>query len=107
MWGKQTKIKGKKNTVEYLLFLYTFSPLTSPGSCPSSWSSGGEACCVDFQVLALGGGALPSAWCRAGLTLEAPGGTIPVTPAALEPWIQLPQYGALRLQGLEAPGRGR
>ena len=41
------------------------SPVTSPGTCPSSWSSGGVACFADFQVLALGGAALSSAWCRA------------------------------------------
>ena len=48
------------------------SPLTSPGTCPSSWSSGGGACFADFQVLALGGAALPSAWCRAQLGLFNP-----------------------------------
>ena len=62
-WGKQSEIK--KNMGEYLLILYTLSPLTSPGTCPSSWSSGGGACCADFQVLALGGAALSPAWCRA------------------------------------------
>ena len=61
-WGKQSEMK--KN-MEYLLILYTLSPLTSPGTCPSSWSSGGGACCADCQVLALGGAALSPAWCRA------------------------------------------
>ena len=52
-WGKQTefkKEKKKKTTGKYLLILYTLSPLTSPGTCPSSWSSGGGTCCADFQV---------------------------------------------------------
>ena len=64
---KEKKRKGKKRKShgEYLLILYTLSLLTSPGTGPSSWSSGGEACCSDFQVLALEGAALPSAWCRA------------------------------------------
>ena len=54
--GSNQKSKRKeKDTGEYLLILYTLSPLTSPGTCPSSWSSGGGACCADFQVLALGG----------------------------------------------------
>ena len=61
--GKQTEMK--KNMGEYLLILYTLSPLTSPGNYPSSWSSGIGACCADFQVLALGGAALSTAWCRA------------------------------------------
>ena len=66
---------------EYLLILYTLSPLTSPGTCPSSWSSGGGACCADFQVLALGGAALPlpGAGLSGGcLPREAAGGTAPV-----------------------------
>ena len=67
---KQSEIK--KNMGEYLLILYTLSPLTSPGTCPSSWSSGGGACCADFQMLALGGAALPSAWCRAQWGLFTP-----------------------------------
>ena len=59
-WAKQANQKEKNNTTgEYLLILYTLSPLTSPGTCPSSWSSGGGACCADFQVLALGGAAVP------------------------------------------------
>ena len=87
---------------EYLLILYTLSPLTSPGTCLSSWSSGGGACFSDFQVLALGGAALPSAWCRAHLSREAPRGTIPVTSAALSPGFSShSNYGALPLQGLE------
>ena len=82
-WGKQTEIKNqtktnktKQNTGEYLLILYTLSPLTSPGTGPSSSSSGGGACCADFQVLALGGAALPlpSAGLSGGcLPHEAPG----------------------------------
>ena len=66
---------------EYLLILYTLSPLTSPGTCPSSWSSGGGACCADFQVLAVGGAAvpLPGAGLSGGcLPREAAGGTAPV-----------------------------
>ena len=62
---KQNKNKKQKTTGEYLLILYTVSPLTSPGTCPSSWSSGGRACCADFQALVLGGAAQPPAWCRA------------------------------------------
>ena len=58
--SNQKSKKQKENTEEYLLILYTLSPLTSPGTGPSSWSSGGGACC-DFQVLALGGAALPPA----------------------------------------------
>ena len=57
--AKKTKTKTKQNMEKYLLILYTLSPLTSPGTCPSSWSSGGGACCADFQVLALGGAAQP------------------------------------------------
>ena len=95
-WGKQTEIKKKKkkNTGEYLLILCTLSPLTSPGTCMSSWSSGGGACCADFQVLAVGGAAvpLPGAGLSGGcLPREAPGGTTPVAGPALEPWIQPPQ----------------
>ena len=67
--GSKQKSKRKKTkqktTGEYLLILYTLSPLTSPGTCPSSRSSGGGVCCADFQVLALGGAALYPAWCRA------------------------------------------
>ena len=48
--NQEAKKKKKKTTGEYLLILYTLSPLTSPGTCPSSWSSGGGACCADFQV---------------------------------------------------------
>ena len=70
--GNISKRKKKKNTGEYLLILCTLSPLTSPGTCPSSWSSGGGACCADFQVLALGGAALPPAWCRAQWGLFTP-----------------------------------
>ena len=59
-WAKQANQKEKnKTTGEYLLILCTLSPLASPGSCPSSWSSGGGACCADFQVLAVGGAAVP------------------------------------------------
>ena len=36
--AKQSEIK--KNMGEYLLILYTLSPLTSPGTCPSRWTSG-------------------------------------------------------------------
>ena len=50
----KTKTNKKRTTGEYLLILCTLSPLASPGSCPSSWSSGGGACCADFQVLAAG-----------------------------------------------------
>ena len=61
--AKQSEIK--KNMEEYLLILYTLSPLTSPGTCLSSRSSGGGACCADFQVLVLGGAAMSPASCRA------------------------------------------
>ena len=59
---KQTEIRKQKNKGEYPLILYTVNPSTSPGTfqcclannlffpCPSSWSSGGGACCADFQV---------------------------------------------------------
>ena len=83
--GKQSEIKKKErkktqnrtrkkqeNTWEYLPILYTLSPLTSPGTGPCRWSSGGGACCADFQVLALGGAALPPAWCRAQWGLFTP-----------------------------------
>ena len=92
--NKNKKQKQKqKNTGEYLPFLYTLSPLTSPGPGPSSWSSGGGACCADFPVLALGGAALPLP--GAGLN----GVVHPVRPreeatvagAALGPWSQPPQ----------------
>ena len=63
--GGEANRNEKKNMGEYLLILYTLSPLTSPGNYPSSWSSGRGACCADFQVLALGGAALSPAWCRA------------------------------------------
>ena len=105
---KKKKRKKNKTGGWYLPILCTLSPLTSPGTCPSSWSSGGGACCVDFQVLALGGTALPlpGAGLSGGcLPREAAGGTAPVAGPALETWIQLRQE--LRLQGLEAPGRGR
>ena len=69
---KKEKKRKEKTTGEYLFILYTLSLLTSPGTCPSSWSSGGGACCSDFQVLALEGAALPSAWCRAQLGLFNP-----------------------------------
>ena len=54
--------KGKEEGCP--LVLYTVNPLTSPGafqrcliknllfSCPSSWSSGGGACCADSQECA-------------------------------------------------------
>ena len=64
-----------------------FKSLTSLGTCPSSWSSGGGACCADFQVLALGAAPLPlpgvalSGGC---LPREAQGGTTPVTVARSE-----------------------
>ena len=85
--SNQKSKRKKKNTGEYLLILYTLSPLTSPGTGPSSWSSGGGACCADFQVLALGGAALPLP--GAGLSggcspREAPGGTTAVAGPALE-----------------------
>ena len=105
-WGKQSEIK--KNMGEYLLILYTLSPLTSPGTCPSSRSSGGGACCADFQVLALGGAAQPLP--GAGLS----GVVYPVRPLEEQPqWRgQLRSPGvsscsnsrALGLQGLETPG---
>ena len=68
--GEANKSKNKKQG-EYPLILYTVNPSTSPGTfqcclvnnlffpCPSSWSSGGGACCADFQVLAVGGAAVP------------------------------------------------
>ena len=90
---KQQQQQKKKPTGEYLLILY-FKSLDSPGTCPSRWSSGGGACCADFQVLALGGAALPlpGAGLSGGcLPREAAGGTTPVAAAALEPWSQLPQ----------------
>ena len=102
-WGKETNQKAKQtnkqketkqNTGQYPLILYTLSPLTSPGTGPSSWSSGGRACCADFQVLALGGAALPppGAGLSGGcLPHEAPGGTTAVAGPALQPWSQLPQ----------------
>ena len=90
-WGKETNQKAKQNktkkkekkrtTGEYLLILCTLSPLASPGTCPSSWSSGGGACCADSQVLAVGGAAvpLPGAGLSGGcLPREAAGGTAPV-----------------------------
>jgi hypothetical protein len=55
--------------------------LASPGSCPSSWCSGGGACCADFQVLAVGGAAVPLPGAGLGggcLPREAPGATAPV-----------------------------
>ena len=70
--GKQQKQTGKKEQREYPLILYTVNPSTSPGTfqcclvnnllfpCPSSWSSGGGACCADSQVCAPGGAAQPS-----------------------------------------------
>ena len=72
---------------EYLLILYTLRPLTFPGSCTSSWSSGGGACCADFQVLALGGAPLPlpgEALSGGCLPREAQGGTTPVAVARSE-----------------------
>lgn len=110
--GSNQKSKRKnKNTREYLLILCTLSPLTSPGTCPSSWSSGGGACCADFQVLALGGAAvpLPGAGLSGGcLPREAAGGTAPVAGQLWKPGFSPRRNsGALRLQGLEAPGRGR
>lgn len=116
-WKKQTEIKkqkknkNKKNKPRGSIFwFYTLSPLISPGTCPSSWSSGGGACCADFQVLALGGAALPlppgaglSGRC---LPREAPGGTTAVGAASSGAWSQPPQYlcssgsaGAWMLQG--------
>ena len=94
-WDKQkTKNKG-----EYPLILYTVNPSTSPGTfqcclvnnlffpCLSSWSSGGGACCADFQVLALGGAPLPlpgEALSGGCLPREAQGGTTPVAVARSE-----------------------
>ena len=78
---KQKQTNKKRTTGEYLLILCTLSPLASPGSCPSSWCSGGGACCADFQVLAVGGAAvpLPGAGLSGGcLPREAAGGTAPV-----------------------------
>ena len=69
--GEGEAIRNKKNMEEYLLILYTLSPLTSPGTCLSSSTSGEGACC-DFQVLVLGGAALPPAWCRAQWGLFTP-----------------------------------
>ena len=72
---------------EYLLILYTLRPLTFPGSCTSSWSSGGGNCCADFQVLALGGAPLPlpgEALSGGCLPREAQGGTTPVAVARSE-----------------------
>ena len=92
--GGEANRNEKKNMGEYLLILYTLSPLTSPGNYPSSWSSGRGACCADFQVLAVGGAALPlpGAGLSGGcLPREAPGATAPVAGPALEPWIQPPQ----------------
>ena len=86
-WGKETNQKAKQNktkkrtTGEYLLILCSLSPLASPGSCPSSWCSGGGACCADFQVLAVGGAAVPlpgAGLSRGCLPREAAGGTAPV-----------------------------
>ena len=66
-------IKEEKYMEGYPLVLYTVNPSTSPGasqhfwvknlvfSCPSSWSSGGGACCADSQVCAPGGAAPPRA----------------------------------------------
>ena len=91
---KQKQTNKKRTTGEYLLILCTLSPLASPGSCPSSWCSGGGACCADFQVLAVGGAAvpLPGAGLSGGcLPREAAGGTAPVAGPALEPWSQPPQ----------------
>ena len=95
----------RKTTGEYLLILCTLSPLASPGSCPSSWCSGGGACCADFQVLALGGAALPPAWCRAQWGLFTPCGPRRNNcsgGASSGPWIQLPQE--LRSSPSAGPG---
>ena len=72
---------------EYLLILYTLSPLTSPGTCPSRWSSGGGVCCADLQVLALGRAPLPlpgEALNEGSLPHEAQGETTPVAVARSE-----------------------
>ena len=117
---KKTKERGKmlreairnekKNMGEYLLILYTLSPLNSPGTCPSSWSSGGWACYADFQVLAVGGAAvpLPGAGLSGGcLPREAPGATAPVAGQLWKPGFSPPSYsGALCLTVQEAPGQG-
>ena len=107
---KKQKKKKKKSKGEYLLILYTLSPLTSPGTCPMSWSSGGGACCADFQVLALGGAAVPLPGAGLGggcLPREAAGGTAPVAGQLWSPGVSpCSNHGALRLQGLEAPGQG-
>ena len=108
----KTKQKKKKRTTgEYLLLLCTLSPLASPGPCPSSWFSGGGACCADFQVLAVGGAAVPLPGAGLGggcLPREAAGGTASVAGQLWKPGFSSRRNsGALRLQGLEAPGRGR
>ena len=115
-WGKQTNQKAKQNSKQkkqkthggVSSVLYTLSLLTSSGTCPSIWSSGGGACCADFQVLALGGAAvpLPGAGLSGGcLPREAPGGTAPVVGPLWKPGFSpRSSSGALRLQGLEAPG---
>ena len=50
----KTKTKTKGTTGEYLLILCTLSPLASPGSCPSSWSSGGGPVVLIFRCQQLG-----------------------------------------------------
>ena len=85
--------------------------MTSPGSCPSSWSSGGGACCADFQVLALGGAAcpLPGSGLSGGcLPHEAPAGTIRVAAASSRALDSAPTL-TMELsvcRGLDAPGAG-
>ena len=77
----------KENTGEYLLILYTLSPLTSPGTWLFSWYCGGGSYCADFQVLALGGAPLPlpgEALSGGCLPHEAQGGTTPVAVARSE-----------------------
>ena len=105
--GKQSEIK--KNVGEYLLILYTLSPLTSPGTCPSRWSSGGGVCCADLQVLALGRAPLPlpgEALNEGSLPHEAQGETTPVAVARSKNWYSAPTVTpeqsicrAWRLQG--------
>ena len=46
--NQKEKKKGK-TTGEYLLILYTLSPLTSPGTCPSSWTSGAGPVVLIFR----------------------------------------------------------
>ena len=72
---------------EYLLILYTLSPLTSPGTCLFSGDCGGGSYCADFQVLALGRAPLSlpgEALSGACLPRDTQGATIPVAAARFE-----------------------